>query len=221
MQPLRLYLVRHGQVDGHGQLIFNGHTDVELTELGKAQALSAAEDLTDAGLTAVYASDLKRARFGGEAVARSCGVELTLDPDLREMFFGEWEGMTFDQIEAGYPGELDKRRKNLIDYRPPGAESIREFGERVKRGLSRIREAHDGEPVALVAHSGVNRAVILQALGVDLSLLWNVHQDYGCINVIDYYPDDFQLVRQTNLPNRVTEGADSLVAYAAFRPKPA
>jgi alpha-ribazole phosphatase/probable phosphoglycerate mutase len=210
-------VVRHGQVDGHDQLIFNGHSDVELTELGRAQARAAAQDLADSGITAVYASDLKRARFGGEAVAAACGVDLHIEPDFREIFFGDWEGMTFEDIEARFPGALAERRAKLVDYRPPQAETVGEFGLRVDRGLSKVLEAHMGERVALVAHSGVNRALILLALGVGLDLIWRVHQDYACINIIEYFPDGFTLVRRINQPNRVSEGASSLVAYSAFQ----
>ena len=62
---------------------------------------------------------------------------------------------------------------------------------------------HCGGNIALVAHSGVNRVVLLQALGCGPELVWQVHQDYGCLNIVEYYPNSYNIVKLANGPNRV------------------
>lgn len=206
METTRLYLIRHGQVQGHENLRFNGHTDVDLTDLGRAQLDAVAEDLAQVPLDAVYASDLKRARYGGQKMAERQGLELILEPGLREIFFGGWEGMSFDEIKQAYPGELDLRRHNMLDHQAPGgAETIRGFAVRITNAIHQLIRRHPGQKVALVAHSGVNRIIILEALGADWTMIWRMHQDYGCLNVIDYPAKGHPIVRLANGPNRVTD----------------
>lgn len=202
MDNTRLYFVRHGQVVGHEERRFNGHTDVDLTSLGRKQMKAVAEDLAGVELEAVYSSDLKRARFGGEALVKSRGLELRIEPAFRELGFGEWEGMSSDEINECYPGEIERRYSDFINYRIPGGETIQEFTDRVGARLWQILTEHKGSAVALVAHSGVNRAILLQALGCGPGLIWRFDQDFGCLNIIDFFGNGAALIKRANGPNR-------------------
>ena len=202
LKQTRLYLIRHGQVVGHERPAYNGHSDVELTELGRAQADWAARQLDDVRLDAVYASDLKRASYGGRLLAERKGLDLRLEPAFREINFGVWEGLSFDEIEKRYPGELERRFKDIVDHVIPGGETIRGFWERIERALGRLMDENAGRSLALVAHSGVNRAVLLQALGCGPDMIWRIDQDYGCLNIVDYFEDGRKMVRMSNHPNR-------------------
>lgn len=203
MDFTRLYLVRHGQVVGYPTLRFNGHTDVDLTPVGVAQMEAVAEDLADVAFDAVFSSDLKRARYGGEALVRTRDMELGIRPEFRELGFGDWEGMSREEIEEQYPGELDKRQQDILNHRINGAETVFEFWTRVSGGLDTLIEENQGKTLALVAHSGVNRAIIMKTLGSNPDCIWRLHQDFGCLNILEFYPDGYALVRMTNKPNRV------------------
>jgi alpha-ribazole phosphatase/probable phosphoglycerate mutase len=186
----RLYLVRHGQVVGFDELRANGHTDVEITETGKIQMESLASRLRLAGIKAIYSSDLKRAVMGARIIGRHHDVNHNIMPELREVYFGDWEGMSMDEIQEEYPGEPEERYKAIINYRPPGkGESMRDLSERIVPCLKGILEEQNGNDILIVAHGGVNRVILCHALGLDIANLFNIYQDYGCLNIIDYYPN--------------------------------
>jgi alpha-ribazole phosphatase len=106
------------------------------------------------------------------------------------MCFGDWEGYTLGQIIRDYPEEVEKRRKDPAHYAcPGGGESISRLSERIIPAFEKIRAQQAGKETIIVAHGGVNRVILSHALGLDLSRAFNIVQDYGCLNIIDYFPD--------------------------------
>jgi alpha-ribazole phosphatase/probable phosphoglycerate mutase len=157
-----------------------------------------AERLRFTEIDVIYASDLKRAVIGAQIIGRWHDVPLHYLADLREMDFGEWEGLALTEIAKQFSAELAKRQADIQNYRAPGAhENIRELAERVQGCVRNIRQKHAGQNVLLVGHGGVNRVILCDALGLDLNRVYHLHQDYGCLNIIDYFPD-YTLVRLVN-----------------------
>ena len=194
----RIYLIRHGQINGYENFPIFGHTDVDLTETGILQLEQIAERLRLVEVKAIYSSDLKRSATGARLIARSHDVPVYFLPELREMYFGDWEGLTLSQIRERFPEELQKRQADLVKYEIPGdGESIGRFSERILHCFERILAEQKDNDFVMVAHGGVNRVILCKALGLDLSRLFNIHQDYGCLNIIDYFPDS-TLVRLVN-----------------------
>lgn len=197
-RPTRLYLARHGQVQGYDQFPVYGHTDVELTEVGLLQMEHLADRLRLAELHAIYSSDLKRTVTGARLVGRNHDVPLTALPQLREVYFGDWEGTSFREIRVNFPELLTRRETDLVSFEPPGGgESIGKLAERVTACFGEILEKHAEKNLLLVAHGAVNRVILCNALGLPLSRMFNLQQDYGCLNIIDYFPDR-TLVRLVN-----------------------
>lgn len=197
LQPTRLYLVRHGQVaEGHISR-YHGNNDVGLSPLGMQQLEKLAEQLQEAPLAAVYASDLTRSRQGAQILCqgRPCAPQIV--PEFREIHFGVWEGLTFTEISERYPEELEGRFRDLANYRIPGGESLMDVRDRVLPKLKELLARHAGQTMALVAHAGVNRVILTEALGLPLTHLFRLDQNYGCLNIIDYLPD-FTVVRLLN-----------------------
>jgi alpha-ribazole phosphatase/probable phosphoglycerate mutase len=186
----RLYLIRHGQIDGFENYPIYGHTDIEITETGKLQMQKVAERLSMTDIKVVYSSDLKRTKLGAHLIAGHHDIPIFSLAELREMHFGDWEGMTLEQIRELFPQELKKRQEDLINFKIPGrGESIAQFEHRVMAALDNIRSQHRGHDIALVVHGGVNRVILCNALGLDLRNMFRINQDYGCLNIIDYLPD--------------------------------
>ena len=148
-----LLLARHGETDWNRELRIQGSSDVELNDLGRKQAQALAQELEHVELDAIYASDLSRARSTAEAVAASHGLEVLLDPRLRERSFGSWEGLTREDID-GRP------------ERHHDGESDEEVRERVLAAVQSIAAAHRGENVLVVSHGGALNALWHHALGV-------------------------------------------------------
>lgn len=188
-RPTRLYLMRHGQVRGHDEGRINGHDDVELTEEGIAQSHRLGQRLKREGITAIYSSDLQRSLKGARIIAQY--LDITPAPplqQLREKKFGLLEGLNLKEIKERFTIEMDELMNDWIGYCPPGAESLEEVEQRVMQALQEILERHQGEKIALVGHGGVNRIILLRSLGLELENFFCFEQDYGCLNILDYYP---------------------------------
>ncbi len=191
-------MVRHGQVAGYERFPIYGHTDVELTGVGRIQMEALAERLRHTRISAVFSSDLKRSLVGAEIIGRHHDVPVLPLPQLREMNFGAWEGLTLGEVQERFPGELLEREKDVAAYRVPGGgESLTAFSRRILSCLHEILDKRKGEDLLLVAHGMVNRVILSEALGMDLSRVFTLHQAYGCLNIIDYFPDS-SLVRLVN-----------------------
>jgi len=194
----RVYLVRHGQVSGYEDFPVYGHTDVHLTEVGILQMKQMADRLRLTEPKAIYSSDLKRAVTGARLIARHHDVPIYTLPEIREMAFGAWEGQTLTEIRTKYPEELQKRERDLLHYRAPGnGESIADLAARIGPVWDHILSEQKGNDIIITAHGAVNRIILCKALGLDLERMFHIHQAYGCLNIIDYFPDT-TLVRLIN-----------------------
>jgi 2,3-bisphosphoglycerate-dependent phosphoglycerate mutase len=150
-----LLLARHGETDWNRDLRIQGSSDIELNELGLEQARSLAAELAEVEIDAVYTSDLSRARVTAEVVAAAKGLEVRLDPRLRERSFGSWEGLGREEIVA--------RREAEEDHDGESDEQVR---ARVLAAIDEIAEAHPGEQVLVVSHGGALNSLWHHALGV-------------------------------------------------------
>jgi alpha-ribazole phosphatase/probable phosphoglycerate mutase len=194
----RVYLVRHGQVVGYENFPVYGHTDVALTEVGRLQTEYLAERLRLTPIRAIYCSDLKRSAMGAQIIARYHDVPVHVLPEFREVYFGDWEGLSLQEIHEQFPEELEKRKKALMSFCAPGnGESVAHLSERIMACYRKILGHQEGHDLLIVGHGAVNRVILCDALGLDLVRMFNLHQDYGCLNIIDYFPDS-TLVRVIN-----------------------
>jgi len=198
MQRTRIYLIRHGQVAGHEEKRYNGHADVPLTPEGEAQFGLLQLRLLKKEIRAVYSSDLNRCQNGARLLAASHGLEVQCDAQLRELNIGAWEGKTWTELQALYPQEWQARLADIVNYQVPQGESLADLAARVRPVIARIVASHRGEEVLVVAHGGVNRVILLDAIGAPLSCLFAIEQNYGCLNIIDYYADGNAVVQLLN-----------------------
>jgi broad specificity phosphatase PhoE len=149
-----LLLVRHGETDWNRQLRIQGSSDTELNETGREQARRLARELDGTRLDAVWSSDLRRARETAAIVAEPRGLEVRLDPGLRERSFGSWEGLT--------RAEIDER---FADPAHHDGETDDQVRARVLASIGRIAASHPGEEVLVVSHGGALNALWHHAFG--------------------------------------------------------
>ena len=199
MDYLRLFTVRHGETVDRVGYVFNGWKDVELSELGRSQLDDAVGALRDLPFDAVYSSDLRRASYGGRALAAVKDLEAAELPGFREIHFGLCEGLPFKEIEARFP-DLAKElgAPDGGDFRFPEGESASEFRRRVEKSLADLQERHPTDRVALFCHSGVGRAILANVLGLDDRRMWTMEQDFACLNVIDLFPGGGARIKVVN-----------------------
>src|SRR5512138_2554904 len=194
----RIYLIRHGEVLGFETPSYNGHADVGLTERGVAQYHQLKERLADAGITACYSSDLSRCVTGSRIICEELGIEPVLKRELRELNIGIWEGMTWNEIVARYPDQWQARLDDLVNYRVPGGENLLDLAARALPTVRQIIAGNRGGNVLVVGHGGMNRVLLLDAIGAPLSSLFNIEQRYACVNIVDYYEDGKAVVNLLN-----------------------
>jgi len=194
----RIHLIRHGQVVGFDQPRYNGQADVSLTDIGIEQYHRLKERLADIPLSACYTSDLIRCVTGADIICSKRNFEPVHRRELRELNIGIWEGLTWDEITARWPDEWQARLADLVNYRVPNGENLLDVEARVMPVVREIVERHRGQDVLVVGHGGVNRIILLNAIGAPLKGMFNIEQNYGCYNVIDYYADGRQTVKLMN-----------------------
>ncbi|MDA3901919.1 MAG: alpha-ribazole phosphatase [Desulfuromusa sp.] len=198
MKATRLHLLRHGQVDGFEHKRYNGQGDVRLTDLGRQQSAAFAGRLQHLKLSGIYSSDLYRCRVAADQIALLQEVQPEYLEELRELHIGDWQGQTWQQLQRDYPALWQARLDDIVNISPPAGESLLQMAARVRPVIKKIVSAHAGEEVVIVAHGGVNRVILLDAIGAPLERLFHIEQDFGCYNIIDYYADGIAVVKQLN-----------------------
>src|SRR5438552_14571693 len=150
-------LVRHGETNWNRDGRFQGHADPGLNRTGREQARALADELAGEPIVAIYASDLARARETAEIVGESVAAPVVLDKELREIDVGEWQGLTWPEVEERYPEGV--RRWHERGHGWESGETYEALGERVGAALGRIAAEHPEGRVVIVAHGGTVRSV--------------------------------------------------------------
>jgi 2,3-bisphosphoglycerate-dependent phosphoglycerate mutase len=164
-----LLLVRHGAseayVDGTMFPLVGGHGDPPLSSEGSKQARRVGARLAATGVAAIYVTNLRRTAQTAEPLAERLGLDLRVEPDLREVYLGEWEGGIFRKMVAdGHPISLRMAAEERWDV-IPGAEPAAVLEDRVRAAIDRIAAAHQGERVAVFTHGGVIGQALALASG--------------------------------------------------------
>lgn len=168
------YFVRHGETVWNSQGRWQGWQDSPLTETGRQQAAAAADTLHASGASQLFTSDAGRARQTAEIIGTKLGLQSRLESSLRERFYGEYEGMTSDEIDAKFPNTRYLEGRDLRDtWRPIGGETLVEVGARVLSFIRAAAAEFPGETVVAVTHAGVLRVLDSVSSGETMDNLWH------------------------------------------------
>ena len=193
---MRLLLVRHGESSGNVTRVLQGRDD-PLTERGRRQARELAAHLAAQGdVREIYASPLARAFETAQIVGAAVGVEPRLRAGLAEIDIGTAAGLTFEAWAAQFPAEMERFRRDGVDYAFPGGESGRQLGARTAAEIDRIVAAHrrDTGAVVVVSHGGALAWIVAHLLG-EPGDTWPSHAFDNCsLTEVTINPDDVQQV---------------------------
>lgn len=168
---MRLLVARHGATQHNLDARFTGQTDAPLSDLGLKQAEALGVRLRGEPLDAIVASDMARAQATAAAVAQRHELTAQLDPDLREIAMGAWEGQTVAHVQAAFPGLYARVRDDPRGAAgAPGGETWADFAVRVDRALARWQKQFPDGNVLWITHGGVISVLLLRALNLEFSL---------------------------------------------------
>lgn len=178
-----IILVRHGRthLTESKRISGRGGEDPGLSDLGKSDAHSVAKALKQIGISgpwahlrpvsAIVTSPIQRTRDTANIIANELGLSVSVESDIAEIGFGDWDGHTNDEVKAKWPDEFSNWQGSW-NVSPPGGESLEEFDQRVQRGREVITKAHEGGTVVVVSHVMPVRGFIRWAMDAGIAAYW-------------------------------------------------
>lgn len=181
-----LLLVRHGETEWNKLGKFQGCTDIELSKDGINQAENLKLKLNEE-FDVIYSSPLKRAYETAKILAKDTDKDITILEDIREINFGEWEGLTISQISEKYPEifkvwRTDKKEAPFVG----GDASTKNAVNRTLRCIIDIIKKHKGEKIVIVAHGGIIKAALIGLFNWDMSMYHKIALGNTCINTVTF-----------------------------------
>jgi alpha-ribazole phosphatase len=185
----KVIFVRHGETLWNHSKRYQGHSDIPLNEKGLQQAKRVSEGLAQENIRAIYSSDLMRAAQTAEAIAKQHFLQPICMPEFREVNFGLWEGLTYEEIMTTWPEVLSSLYSKPGSMLIPEGESFYDVQRRTNIGLSSCIANHDEETIVIVSHGGTMRILLCTALRLEIEHMWSLRQDPTAINIIEYYKE--------------------------------
>jgi alpha-ribazole phosphatase len=183
-----VWLIRHAATESMDGRCYGWH-DVPLSQTGVDQAENLAQQLARSQLDAMYASPLRRALETARILAKPHDASVETIQGLAEIHFGDFEGLSYDEIQKRFPEIYQQWMHQPTAVRFPNGEDFQRFQRRALATLHSIVARHAGKSIAVVTHAGVVRILLADALGIPDSHIFRLAQDYAAVNRIDY--DDY------------------------------
>ncbi|WP_422445233.1 alpha-ribazole phosphatase [Thermoanaerobacterium sp. DL9XJH110] len=182
----RFFIVRHGETMWNKEFKYQGQSDVPLNDTGRFQARKLSERLKKEKIDVIYSSDLQRAMETAEIIARPHCLGVQPVKEMRELCFGIWEGLTFNEIERKWPDELEKWRRDPFHTKPPGGENLSELLFRTSNFIKKIARNHVDKRILIVTHAGPVRALLASILNLKDDFFWKFKISNASLTVIEY-----------------------------------
>jgi len=182
---MELYLVRHGETESNKERRYQGWTESPLSKKGIAQAEKAGFFLGGQKIEGLYCSDLQRAVNTARVIGALSGLKPEVTDLLREINFGQWEGLTYDEIEDGWGSSIRLWLDDPFNKAAPGGETLGQVCERMKNFLGRLSDQFsDGQRIVAVSHGGSIRALLYHVLDLDKKSFWDIKIDNASVSLI-------------------------------------
>jgi broad specificity phosphatase PhoE len=183
--PTRLFLLRHGEVEERYHRVFGGRIDMDLSPRGHEQARALADFLRRRPIDAIYASPMRRAQQTLAPLASHCPKSAVVRDEFREVDFGDWTGLTWEQVHSRYQISAFDWLEQIERGTIVNAETGASFRARVGPLLGEIVREHPGQSVAIVCHGGVIRMMLSILLDLPLPKLASFEIDYASVSQVE------------------------------------
>ena len=174
-----LYLIRHGETELNTKGVYYGWTDCGLSEKGVMQSEDLADILQNVSFDAVISSSLVRAVITAAIVSGYTPDEIIKDDRLRELNFGDWEGLHHIEVKENHKEAWEKWGSDWKNAAPPRGESFFEIFSRVKSSIEDILTEYKGKSVLIVSHQGAMRIIPMILLGLTADAYWSFTAEQG------------------------------------------
>lgn len=182
----KLILVRHGETQWNIEKRYQGQKDSPLSEAGVLQAQKTGLFLANRQIDCIYSSHLKRALLTAQDIAKHHHLVPKVDTRLQEMSFGNWEGLTREEIKQKYPDIFYARYQDSMTTRVPGGELPPEVVKRFQAFLEEQLPKHENETIVIVSHGGSLRMIIASLLHIPLEKSYCLRQSNAGISELLY-----------------------------------
>lgn len=206
-------LVRHGQSTTNVQKVFTGQLNAPLTSMGVEQAERMAQYVARYPVEKVYASSLQRAVDTAAPICRLLGCPMETSDDLREIYAGSWEGLSFEEVAARYPDSYAIWRQDFGNAHPDGGESCRALYDRVIEAFRHIVEDTQEQVICIVSHAipirMIESYIAYGSVAYAAKMPWvpnasvTVYDYDGIFYLREQGVSDFLGTMQTNLPKTI------------------
>ena len=179
-----VHLVRHGQTVWNRDRLFQGQSDVELTDLGKTQSRLVAEEVLGFGPESVYTSPLSRTRYIADFIGEGIDKDIIEVPGLLELNLGLLEGKTGEDLRKNWPEIIENWRGHPSKVEMPSGESFLQLHQRASHALNSLVESETKDVIVLVSHNFVIKVLLCGILGLSVDALHKIHVDLASISTI-------------------------------------
>ena len=192
---MELYLVRHGETESNRQKRYQGWMESPLSEKGLKQAEKAGLFLGNNNIDGLFCSDLERAFHTARVIGSFCGLKPEISPLLREIHFGRWEGMTYNEIEARWGEDIRRWFDDPFTRSAPEGETIEQVCERMLAFLNELPlKRPDCNRVIVVSHGGSIRALLQHFLNLNRDSFWNLKVENASISLVHWEKVHYRVI---------------------------
>lgn len=195
---MNILLVRHGESIWNGEQRIQGRKDPGLSENGKRQARALARRLKKEDIKVVYTSGLKRCVQTARMIAEASGADIKISSGIEEIFLGDWQGKTVEEVKKIYPKIYEKWLRAPSQAAIPGWEGVRRFSKRVDNTFKSILSSAPVSCVCVVTHWGVIAAYLSGTLNADFDYLFKTIRVDNCGVTKVSYKDGKSVIHYLN-----------------------
>lgn len=179
----RFIIVRHGHTKGTEKHRYYGRIDMPLSRKGIRQIEKLRWELKKIPIDLIYSSPLRRCLQTARILSNGARIEIS--KDLREIDFGDWEGLTLTQMQRHSPMRFNDWLNDFPNFKMPGGESVKNMIKRVDRFWRHVKDRHNTGNILIVTHGGPAKVIIMRSLGLQMRDFWRLHIETGSVSLIE------------------------------------
>ena len=194
---IKLILVRHAQTIDNSNFRLSGHIDSKISNIGKEQIKYLTSYLKDLSIDSIYTTTSSRTKNTVLEISKLNSIDIIEVENLKEINFGDFEGMTFNEIKESYPNEFQNMIDDGYDYKYPNGEGLIDTYKRVCREIDKIIKYSEGKTVLICSHGGTIRNIISYLITGSYKHHWNFKIDNASVTIIEIQ-DNFAVMNKLN-----------------------